>query len=141
MIRVVLDANVVLAGIVGRPDSPPALLLDALGRGGYEAIACPTLVDELRAGLAKPFFRARVAADEAQQAIDAIERAALSFPDPISPPRVLRDPRDDYLVELAKGSSAEAIVTGDRDLLDHDRLEPPVLTAREACIRLGLLAR
>jgi uncharacterized protein len=32
---------------------------------------------------------------------------------------VLRDPKDDYLVALARASDAEAIVTGDRDLLEH----------------------
>lgn len=41
-------------------------------------------------------------------------------PDPDQPPRVSRDPGDDYLVALAT-SSAAILVTGDRDLL---RLAP-----------------
>jgi predicted nucleic acid-binding protein len=53
--------------------------------------------------------------------------------------RVLRDPTDDYLVELAQAGKAEAIVTGDRDLLDHDGLRPPAIDARAACELLRLL--
>ncbi len=59
--------------------------------------------------------------------------------DPASPPATLRDPGDDYLVALAVAAHAEAIVTGDHDLLDHVALEPPAMTARQACERLGLL--
>ncbi len=64
---------------------------------------------------------------------------ATVLPDPVSPPRLVRDPEDDYLVALARAESADAIVTGDRDLLDHEGLEPPAVTAREACAQLGLL--
>ncbi len=35
----------------------------------------------------------------------------------------------------------DATVTGDRDLLDHKGLEPPAVTAHEACASLGLLDR
>lgn len=31
---------------------------------------------------------------------------------------ITRDPADDYLVELARHSRADCLVTGDRDLLD-----------------------
>jgi predicted nucleic acid-binding protein len=53
-------------------------------------------------------------------------------------PPVLRDRTDDYLVALARAAGAEAIVTGDRDLLDHAGLEPPALSARQACERFGV---
>jgi predicted nucleic acid-binding protein len=51
--------------------------------------------------------------------------------------RILR-PRDDYLVALARATRVDAIITGDRDLLDHEGLEPPALTPRAACERFGL---
>ena len=37
---------------------------------------------------------------------------------------MLRDPDDDYLSALALDANADAIVTGDRDLLDHADLVP-----------------
>jgi hypothetical protein len=63
---------------------------------------------------------------------------ATPLPDPVAPARVLRDPGDDYLVALATAADASAIVTGDRDMLDHAGLVPPAITARAACERLGL---
>jgi predicted nucleic acid-binding protein len=57
-------------------------------------------------------------------------------PAPIEP--VLRDPGDDYLIALAREASAEAIITSDRDLLEHVKLEPRAISPREACELLGL---
>jgi uncharacterized protein len=69
-----------------------------------------------------------------------LEALAVIAPDPVSPPPILRDRSDDYLVALAQTARAEAIVTGDRDLLDHEGLNPPALSAKDACRRLGLVA-
>ncbi len=46
--------------------------------------------------------------------------------------------RERLLVALVRIADAEAIVTGDRDLLDHEGLRPPARTAREASLRFGL---
>ncbi|MDQ6805947.1 MAG: hypothetical protein M3065_13490 [Actinomycetota bacterium] len=62
---------------------------------------------------------------------------ALVVADPVDPPPLLRDPGDDYLVMLARDTNAEAIVTGDKDLLDHGGLEPDAITARAACEQLA----
>jgi hypothetical protein len=40
---------------------------------------------------------------------------------------------------LAREANAEAIVTGDKDLLDPLDLRPPAIDARTACERLGLI--
>jgi predicted nucleic acid-binding protein len=52
---------------------------------------------------------------------------------------VCRDPRDDYLVALATARGAEAIVTGDLDLLaiNPDQLSFEVLTPRQLTDRLS----
>lgn len=42
-----------------------------------------------------------------------------------------RDPADDYLVALARAEGADAIVSGDKHLLELERPRPPVVTARE----------
>jgi hypothetical protein len=72
--------------------------------------------------------------------LDAVTSGAMHLPDPVSPPKILRDSDDDYLVALALAANATAIVTGDRDLLDHENLKPPALSARQACEMLGLPA-
>jgi len=50
---------------------------------------------------------------------------------------VLRDSGDDYLLALARAAKAEAIITGDKDLLDHAGLQPPAIIARDATDRLA----
>jgi predicted nucleic acid-binding protein len=67
-----------------------------------------------------------------------IERPVIVFSDPDDIEPILRDPTDDYLVALARDAGAEAIVSGDNDLLEHADLEPPAIRPRRACDVLGL---
>jgi predicted nucleic acid-binding protein len=87
----------------------------------------------------RAYFRARLSADEADRAVAALMRVVLMAEDPIEPEALLRDPSDDYLIALAKAAGAEAIVTGDKDLLEHAGLEPRAISPREACELLGLV--
>jgi putative PIN family toxin of toxin-antitoxin system len=101
-------------------------------------VACDHLLAEVDRALQGRYFATRLTDDE-RASVSALLRAiTVILPDPVSPPRVVRDPGDDYLVALATQASAEAIVTGDKDLLEHEGLEPVAITAREACERLGL---
>ena len=56
-----------------------------------------------------------------------------------SPPyqTVCRDPDDDYLVALARAALVDALVTGDRDLLELEETPVAVITARELIERLA----
>lgn len=135
-----LDANVVLAALAGTPSSPPALLLAAVHSGEVQAVACPRLIEEVRENAGKDYFRARLSELEVDEAIGAYREAAVMFDDPAEIKPVLRDSQDDYLLELACDAGAEAIVTGDKDLLDHPGLRPPALDPRSACERIGLVA-
>jgi uncharacterized protein len=136
--RFVLDANIVLAALAGRPDAPPALLLAGVHNGDLEAVACPLLIEEIRDNLEKPYFRARLNELEAHEALEAYSAVAVMLANPTDVEPVLRDPEDDYLLALARDSSAEAIITGDKDLLDHPELMPRAVDARSACGLAGL---
>lgn len=138
MTRVVVDANVLASALAGHPESPSRRLLEALTADRIEAVLCNRILRELDRALQRPYFAARVAVLERQQADAVLRAAADMLPDPVAPPAVVRDPRDDYLVALARAAQVDAIITGDRDLLDHEDLEPPALTPRAACERFGL---
>lgn len=139
MTRLVLDTSVLLSGAVSGPTSPPAVLLAAARTATYEVVACPRLFLEFERGLEKPYFRSRVDSTQASELLDALRLLSITLPDPPVLRPVLRDSNDDYLVELAQAGEAEAIVTGDRDLLDHEGLVPPAIDARAACTLLRLL--
>jgi putative PIN family toxin of toxin-antitoxin system len=136
--RFVLDANIILAALAGRPDAPPALLLAGVHNGELEAVACPLLIEEIRDNLEKPYFRARLNELEAHEALEAFYAVAVMFSNPTDVEPILRDPEDDYLVALARDSNAEAIITGDKDLLDHPGLNSRAIDARSACGLAGL---
>lgn len=56
-------------------------------------------------------------------------------------PSTLRDPDDLHVLVCAAGAAAEAIVTGDEDLLSVKIFEGiPILTVRDALEKLGIPA-
>ena len=52
-------------------------------------------------------------------------------------PAVCRDPGDGYLVALARTALVDALVTGDRDLLELEDIGVAVITPRELVERLA----
>jgi putative PIN family toxin of toxin-antitoxin system len=105
--------------------------------GEVEVVVCDELFAELDRALSRRYFVERLTAAERSSTAEILRALAIVFPDPVVSP-LLRDPNDDYIVALARSAGAEAIVTGDRDLLDHAGLEPPAITPRTACERFGL---
>jgi uncharacterized protein len=104
-------------------------------------VVCERLLGEVRRGLDNRYFRGRLSDEERKEIPSALARAGLMLPNPVAPAAILRDPNDDYLLALASTAEALAIVSGDGDLLEHPNLDPPAITAREACVRFGLIAQ
>lgn len=140
MRRLVIDANTLASGSISpHGDSPPCLLYADLAGARFEPVVCPELLAEIGEALHKPYFSERVGENAVDDIVAGIAEAATVLEDPVDIQAVLRDPEDDYLVALAREAEAEAIVTGDRDLLDHADLDPPAINPREACELVGLL--
>lgn len=139
MKRLVVDASTLVSGVASRPrGGAPWLVLAALLDFDFEAVACPRLINEFRDALDNKYFLERFDPEDLAEIVANVEDAAIACEDPREIEALLRDPDDDYLVALARGADAEAIVTGDSDLLDHVELRPPAINARTACQRLGL---
>jgi len=137
--RLVVDTSTLVSGAVSPAASPPAVLLDAAEAAVFDLIACPRILAEIERALKKPYFATRFTPSERAGLIETLRLLAIMLPDPPVVRSALRDPTDDFLVALAQTGRAEAIVSGDADLLDHDGLEPPAIHARAACELLGLL--
>jgi putative PIN family toxin of toxin-antitoxin system len=138
--RLVIDANVLASGgIDPQGESPPSLLYRELGGSRFEMVVCPELLGEVDETLRKPYFFNRLGDAIVSDLVTGIAEASTVLADPTDSLALLRDPDDDYLVALARECGAEAIVSGDKDLLDHPGLEPPVINPRNACKLLRLL--
>lgn len=139
MKRLVVDASTLTSGVASRHGGgAPWLLLLALLDFEFEAIVCPKLIQEFSDALGGRYFQERFDSRDLEGIVTSVREAATQYDDPAKIVPLLRDPDDDYLVALAREAEAEAIVSGDKDLLDHPGLEPQAVNARGACQLLGL---
>lgn len=126
MIRVVVDPGVFISALIGPSGSPPDQIVDAWIDDRIEIVASPELLAELRRVALRPKFRRWFDEARARELIARMERQATIRPDPSPTPGVTRDPADDYLVALARAEEVDAIVSGDRDLIEAGIEHPPV---------------
>ena len=112
--RLILDTNVLLSGLL-ISQGAPAKLLDAWERKLFTLVACDTLVAELRDVAGRPFFKARLRASAAELLAAGIRDFSFFCQEPASG-AIAPDPKDSYLLALAEASEAEFLVTGDKAL-------------------------
>jgi putative PIN family toxin of toxin-antitoxin system len=138
VIRVLADANVLVSAALARsPLAPSALVLEAALDGRVELLSSPTLLAEIASVLARPRLRRYLSLDEAERFVTDLASQTTGINDaPLPHPVVCRDPRDDYLIALAVVAQADAIVTGDLDLLELSDPPVTVLTPRALIQRL-----
>jgi uncharacterized protein len=112
--RVILDTNVLLSGLL-IANGPPAKLLDAWERKQFTLVACEDLIAELREVAGRPFFRAKLRASVAELLAVGLRDFSLFIEDLPSGAKA-PDPKDSYLLALAEASTADFLVTGDKEL-------------------------
>lgn len=129
MPRAVLDTDVLVLALI-TPDGASARLLLELRAGAFELVVSPTLLAELRDVLGRTKFEHLVTAPELDAYLELISRESILTADPAPSPEPLSvDPDDEYLIDLARAARVDALVTGDRHLLDL-RETLPVVTPR-----------
>ena len=82
-------------------------------------MACPALLDELGRVLRRERFRSYLSIEDSIRYVEAIARLATSVANPTQVPSATCD-RDDYYLVALLGSSADLLVSGDKDLTDLD---------------------
>ena len=118
--RAVLDANVVVSGLI-RPEGPPGRILVRLLRdGAFELVASPATLDEARRSLHYPKVRKylRLPEEELDLWVDALGAIATVVEGKVTGQVVKADPADDIYIAAATEGLADYIVSGDRHLLD-----------------------
>lgn len=125
--RVVLDTNVVLSGLLW--DGNPERLLDAAGNGSLELVTSEALIAELAGVLIRAKFAVKLG-EKSLSAAEIVARyrelAEIIEPASIEEAR-LRDPDDLALLACAVAAKVDAVVSGDDDVRDLGRIYQGIL--------------
>ena len=113
--RLVLDTNVLVSAALRNGSLPHRTLLNARMEG--RLLASDETLAEFRSVLLRDKFDRDVDRALRMDLLQEYERLCtlVSIPTPI---RACRDPKDDKFLEVAVHGLADAIVTGDRELLE-----------------------
>jgi putative PIN family toxin of toxin-antitoxin system len=129
-VRVVVDTNVLVSGLLSAKGAP-AKIVDAILRGSVIPIVSEATFAELKDVLSRPKLQHRFRrAGVVVEAFLAELAAVVEFVTPDSSELPIRDPKDRPFIDLAGTRPApDFIVTGDKDF-DSDRYAGvPVISA------------
>ena len=129
MIRAVVDPGVLVSGLIS-PNGVPARIVRFFAEGAFDLVVSPALLTELEDVVQRPHLVERLPARDADRLLITIRAAAVVVEDPPLLRGVTPDPKDDYLISLARAAGADVIVSGDRHLIGLPSAQPRVLTPR-----------
>lgn len=122
--RVVVDPGVLVSALIAHKASPYRLMRAWMARE-FQLVVSPSLSRELETVLLRAEFRRYALLDEVTDYVDEIRRHATLADDPEDvPPGLTPDPKDDYLVALARAEGA-VLVSGDAHLAGLSGVMPP----------------
>lgn len=130
MIRAVVDPGVLVSAFIGRSGSVADRIVRAWRAGRVELIVSDALLDELSGVLARPKFAHASRDGRAAEFVEALRLGTTVVDDPPGGEPITRDPKDDYLVRLARSSPGAALVSGDRDLLEAELPDVTIVSPR-----------
>lgn len=124
MLRVVLDTNTIVSGLISPSGSPHQVLL-AFRKREFTLIVSRAIIAEVEQVLQRPYFRDQrgITADDVVRIKRLlVKRSQLVHPQSC---RILvpADPDDDPILECALAGEADFLVTGDHHLLELERFE------------------
>lgn len=139
MPRVVIDTNVVISGLIN-PTGAPGRVVAAMLDGRLTAVVTPELAGEMADVVARPGPATRIDDDTVGALLELVWPGLPAVQIDVH----IRDVGDHIVLAAAVAGDAEAIVTGDRDLLADETLVAwlaergiAVLTPTDLLARLG----
>jgi hypothetical protein len=139
--RVVVDANVLIRAILSGTGAS-ALLLEVIRRRKVELVVSRTHLGEIHRVLCRPRFVQRygITARRRKRLIVRLYTLAY-FTHPTGHLALCRDPKDDYLIEMALLGRATHLISEDEDF--HDDLDIAALLAENGVqlVRAGAFIR
>ena len=127
-IRIIIDTNLWISFLIGRKLSS---LLDLLSYPEFQLVISTELIEEIHDVICRPKLAKYYSSENVNMLMKYMKDFSLSFELGSIPSRC-RDPKDDYLLELALVSDADYLVTGDKDLLEVKKIgNCQIVTAME----------
>lgn len=117
-IKVIVDTSLWISFLIGRKLS---CLLSLLSHPNFELVVSQELLDEIREVSSRPKLMKYFSQEQIALLLDFMSEDTQLYQLENIMPRC-REPKDDYLLELAIVSKADYLVTGDKDLLDLDKI-------------------
>jgi len=120
MLRVVIDTNLFVRGLLKGPVTAP--LIQAWKERRFQLVTAEDLLVELFEVLARPKFNRYFTGEDVRELGNLIyERAKIVKP--TTHVELCRDPKDDIFLDVAIAGKAHYLVTGDGDLKDDPMLK------------------
>ena len=139
MLRVVIDTNIIVSGVLSRKGAP-AEVLDAWRERRFLLLISPQIIAEVRAVFEYPHIRKKYPFidEEVDQVIELLEHDALVVPGEADVSGdVPADSKDEMFLACALDGEAGLIVSGDHHLLDlFIYRDIPIISARQFITKL-----
>lgn len=136
--RVVIDTNVFVSGLM-LPASVPGRILATAIAGGFELVLCEAIAEEISAALRYPKVRKRIALSDDE--LDRYVQALRFVADIVDPAGVVvqvpDDRNDDVILATLVAAKADWLITGDAALLALADQYPILTPAEFAARHLG----
>jgi putative PIN family toxin of toxin-antitoxin system len=115
--RVVFDTNALVSALLFENSTPAQAVFSALAQG--EVLISTALISEIHDVLYRPKFDRYITDSQREDFMLALVESGVLVENTENI-EVCRDPKDNMILELAVSGNANAIVTGDNDLLVLD---------------------
>ena len=119
MLRIVIDTNIWIRALLGGRVTLP--VFRAWQAGKFQVVVSQPLLDELDKVWQRPRLKNRINAEHAVILLEQLNWRGIMVEPTTIPPRC-RDPKDHPVLATAIDGRADAIVSGDADLRDDDKL-------------------
>ena len=112
--RIVLDANVLVSGLISRK-GPPGQILDAWLAGQFQLFISPQILEELRRVLRYPRILNRLTIEQVTGLLDKLGIEAELVDGTLKLNILTRDPSDNIYLACAVEAKADYLVTGNSE--------------------------
>jgi putative PIN family toxin of toxin-antitoxin system len=136
--RIILDTNIIVSGLISEQGAP-AQLLNAWTDKAFSLVTSTTQIAEIQSVTHRPSVRPLITPAHAGRFINDLHRFATVL-DRLPVVDRSRDPNDNFLLAMAEAGAADYLVTGDKRhvLALQNHGNTAIITAREMLPLLGI---